>query len=79
MTTHFLMGLLEAQLAIHCDSVHPQGSGLEGRELSFFFLICGPKLSQNILARAILILGGKGVCSIQDILSWKARGSNLQK
>ena len=25
-----------------------------------YFLICGPKLPQNILARAILILGGKG-------------------
>lgn len=31
------MGLLAAQLAIHCDSVHPQGSGLEGGERSFFF------------------------------------------
>lgn len=51
------MGLLAAQLAIHCDSVHPQGSGLEGVT---YFLICGPKLPQNTLARAILILGGKG-------------------
>lgn len=25
-----------------------------------YFLICGPKLPQNILARAILILGEKG-------------------
>lgn len=51
------MGLLAAQLAIHCDSVHPQGSGLEGVT---YFLICGPKLPRNTLARAILILGGKG-------------------
>lgn len=74
------MGLLAAQLAIHCDSVHPQGSGLEGGERSFFFfLICGPKLPQNILAQAILVLGRKMLYSIQDLLSLGEGGeSNLQ-